>query len=263
MTVAAAIPVYNEASTIAGILAAVQPFVDRVIVVDDGSTDQGANLAAAEGVEVRAHAQNRGYGAALQTALAWARANPDVTELVMIDADGQHNPSDIPRMVAELRARQVDVLVGSRFLGANNAPTYRLLGLHILTAAGVLGSGVQLTDSQSGYRVLSRRAIESLDLREERWAVQSEMLFEVSRTGLLLAETPTAIRYEGAARRSPIAHGVGVLVRTIVLTATRRPFRLPLLVATPIAALKVSRTQGSPSELLGAGRASEVEGDRA
>jgi glycosyltransferase involved in cell wall biosynthesis len=246
MSIAAAIPVYNERTAIPTVIAGVRPYVDRILVVDDGSTDGSAGLAAALGAEVSAHDRNRGKGAGIQTALAWAKATPEVTELVLIDGDGQHDPADVPRMLAELRDHALDILVGSRFLGQNNAPLYRLFGLHVLTASAGLGSGIYLTDSQSGFRVLSRRAIDRLELKERAFGVESEMQFEAAAKGLRLGETPIAIRYAGPARRSPVVHGVSVLVRTIVLTARRRPRRLPLLVATPVLAVRVGRIRRLP-----------------
>ena len=243
MSVAAAIPVYNEATVIEDVIAGVRPYVDRIVVVDDGSNDGCGTVATAAGAEVEIHDRNRGKGVALRTALAWAKACPEISELVLIDGDGQHDHEDIPRLVAELRQQDLDILVGSRFLGQSTAPLYRLFGLHVLSASAGLGSGIYVTDSQSGYRILSRRAIDQLVLTEDAFAVESEMQFEAAAKGLRLAETPIEIRYTGPARRSPVVHGVSVLIRTILMTARRRPRRLPLLVATPFLALRVGRTR--------------------
>ncbi len=243
MSVVAAIPIFNEGTAISAVIAGVRPYVDRILVVDDGSTDGSGIVAAETGAEVATHDRNRGKGVGVQTALRWAKAQPDVTELVLIDGDGQHDPHDIPRLLAELARHELDILVGSRFLGQNNAPLYRLFGLHVLTASARLGSGIYVTDSQSGFRVLSRRAIDRIELTERAFAVESEMQFEAAAKGLKLAETPIAIRYTGPARRSPVIHGVSVLIRTILMTAHRRPGRLPLLVATPFFAIRVGHTR--------------------
>jgi glycosyltransferase involved in cell wall biosynthesis len=243
---AAAIPIYNEEAAIPAVVAGVREHIGRVVVVDDGSTDESARVAAAAGAEVFVHPRNLGKGVGLRTALTWAKEHPEVTDLVLIDGDGQHDPADIPRMLVEMKRRDLDIIVGSRFLGHHNAPLYRLFGLHVLTASAGLGSGVYMTDSQSGYRVLSRRAIDRLELTERAFAVESEMQFEAAEKGLRLGETPIQIRYAGPARRSPVAHGVSVLIRTIVMTARRRPARLPLLIGTPVLAVRIGTIRSTP-----------------
>ncbi len=241
--IAAAIPIFNEEQRIDEVLKATRELVDLVLVVDDGSTDAGADVAAKAGAKVIRHAGNQGKGAALQTALAWAREQSSVQELVLLDGDGQHNPSDIPRLLTKLREEKLDIVVGSRFLGSNDAPLYRLFGLHVLSASAALGSGVHISDSQSGFRALSRRAIDALELRATSFSVESEMQFDGAEKGLRFGEIPIQIVYAGPARRSPIVHGTSVLLQTIKMTILDRPARLPLLVATPFIALRISRTR--------------------
>jgi glycosyltransferase involved in cell wall biosynthesis len=241
--IVAAIPIYNEAGRIAEVVAETRRHVDQVVVVDDGSTDDGARRAEEAGATVLRHPANAGKGAALQTALAWAREQPALSALVLVDGDGQHDPRDISRLLAAAQADDLDLVVGSRFLGENNAPLYRLFGLHVLSAAAALGSGVHLTDSQSGFRVLSRRAVHAMTLREPGFAAESEMQYVAAAAGLRVGEVPIGIRYSGPARRSPVVHGVSVLLRTMAMTATRRPQRLPLLLVAPIQAVKIGRTK--------------------
>jgi glycosyltransferase involved in cell wall biosynthesis len=242
---AAAIPIFNEEPVISSVVSGVRRHVPRVVVIDDGSTDDGARAAATAGAEVISHDGNFGKGVGLRSALAWAKGHPELSYLVLIDGDGQHDAKEIPRLLLETKRRGLDILVGSRFLGQHNAPLYRLFGLHVLTASASLGTGLPMTDSQSGFRVLSRRAIDLLDLTEAAFAVETEMQFEAADKDLRLGESPIEVRYSGHARRSPVAHGVSVLIRTVVMTARRRPARLPLLVATPLLALRIGTRRSS------------------
>jgi glycosyltransferase involved in cell wall biosynthesis len=243
MTVAAAIPILNEAPTIARLVDEVRQRVDSVLVIDDGSTDGGATIARDAGAEVIRHRVNLGKGSALVTALRWARAHPEIAWLVLLDGDGQHDPREITALVDLAEGRGFDIVVGSRFTGASNAPFYRVVGLHVLSATAALGSGISLSDSQSGFRVLSRAAIERLELTEDGFAVEAEMQFLAARIPLRVGEAPISIRYAGPARRSPVVHGVSVLARILLLTVRHRPLRLPLLVAMPVALWRLGRGQ--------------------
>ena len=244
MTVAAAIPILNESRNIGAVIEAVKRHVDAVLVIDDGSTDDGATVAQLSGAEVLQHPSNQGKGRALASAIRWTRSHPEIDWLVLLDGDGQHDPGDIDHLVDAAIEGQLDVCVGSRFIGESNVPFYRVLGLHVLSATAALGSGVYLSDSQSGFRVLSRSAIDQLDLREGGFSVESEMQFHAGRIPLRVGEKPISIRYAGPARRSPVVHGVSVLFRTLSLTAHHRPARLLLMVLLPFTLVRLSRARG-------------------
>lgn len=228
--IVAAIPCFNEERYIGSVVVKAKKFVDRIIVIDDGSADATAEVAAEAGATVYRHDRNRGYGAAIRTALTKGRQlGADV--LVILDGDGQHDPKDIPSLVKPLLEGEADVVVGSRFLrGGKSSPLYRRLGQRILTIATNLGSGRRLSDSQSGFRAYSSKALKELSLAESGMSVSSEIQFAIGKSGLRVAEVPIDVSYMDKAKRSPLGHGLSVLSRILVLVSLKNPL---LLFAVP------------------------------
>jgi len=226
MTVVAGIPCFNEELSIGSVVVKARKFVDKVIVIDDGSTDATAEVAAGAGAEVFRHSENRGYGAAVCTAMAKAQeVGADV--LVILDGDGQHDPRDIPTLVKPLFDGEADVVVGSRFLGKGpRPPLYRRLGQRILTAATNVGSGQRISDSQSGFRAYSSKALTELCLAESGMSISSEMQFAIRRSGLKVAEVPINVSYRTKTKRNPLSHGISVLSRILVFISLRQPLLL-------------------------------------
>lgn len=228
--VVAAIPAYNEARFIGSIVIQVRRYVDIVIVVDDGSDDQTAAIAEAAGALVLRHEQNRGKGEGLNTAFIEAR-RLRARCLVLIDGDGQHDACEIPAVIAPILNQHADMAVGSRFLSTKSAiPAYRRVGQHSLTMATNFSSGVSITDSQSGFRAFSAKAITALTFRGAGFSVESEMQFLVRDHQLKVAEVPISVTYEEPAKRNPIGHGMTVLNGILRLASQGRPllfFGLP------------------------------------
>jgi glycosyltransferase involved in cell wall biosynthesis len=222
----AAIPCFNEERCIGSVVLKTKKFVSSVVVIDDGSGDATAEVAAEAGATVCKHDRNRGYGAAVRNALSKGRElGADV--LVILDGDGQHDPGDIPRLIKPLLDGEADVVVGSRFLQKGKKPPfYRRLGQRVLTSITNLGSGQKLSDSQSGFRAYSGKALKELNLAENGMSVSSEMQFAISKAGLKLAEVPIDVSYTGKAKRNPLGHGIGVLSRVFVLFSLRQPLLL-------------------------------------
>ncbi|MDR9817364.1 MAG: glycosyltransferase family 2 protein [Candidatus Methanoculleus thermohydrogenotrophicum] len=221
-----AMPAYNEEAAIAKTVLGARRHADAVLVVDDGSTDETVAIAEALGAIVVRHATNRGYGGALQTIFATAR-EMGAEELVIIDADGQHDPEDIPRLLSELRSGN-DVVIGSRFLegSVGDIPTYRMVGMKVLDAATTLaGNGLAITDSQSGFRAYGRRAIEAIRPSGEGMSAGSEILIQAGDHHLQVSEVPIRVRYdiEGTSSENPVSHGIGVLMNIVRLISLRRP----------------------------------------
>lgn len=198
MKVIAVIPAWHEAGRVGRTVESVSPLVDRVFVVDDGSTDETAQEAKGAGAEVISHRLNRGQGAALKTGtLAALRAGADV--IVHFDADGQHDPQFLPDMIELIKTGEADVVLGSRFLGiqAEGIPRMRrlLLAAARLFNAYVLGIPYRVTDPQNGLRVLSKQAAEQIDFRQDQYAHCSEILRLVTRSSLRWKEVPIRVRY--------------------------------------------------------------------
>lgn len=221
--VIAAIPAYNEARFIGSVVLHARRYVDVVLVIDDGSSDQTAELAEAAGATVLRHEHNQGKGGALNTAFARARLL-GARCLVLIDGDGQHRVDDIPAVIRPVLEGEADMTVGSRFLTVrSDIPAYRQVGQHGLTLATNLSSGVRLTDSQSGFRAFSAAAIEALTFRGTGFSVESEMQFLMREHKLRVAEVPIGVLYEEPAKRNPVRHGMAVLNGIIRLISQGRP----------------------------------------
>ena len=189
------VPAFNEESMIGGVveeLARQWP----VLVVDDGSADATAERAAAAGAIVLRHCINRGQGAALQTALDWARRTRKALTVVTFDADGQHSMDDIGRLVQPIREGRADVVMGSRFLGASSGiPPVRKLLIRAAVLFTWAASGVRLTDAHNGLRALGPAAVKRIELRQDRMAHASELVDQIFRAGLRIEEAPVSIRY--------------------------------------------------------------------
>ncbi len=244
----ALIPAYNEERFIGSVVLKTRRYVDVVLVVDDGSSDDTAALAEEAGAEVIRHPHNTGKAAALNTGLERARALNSAA-LVLLDGDGQHDPSDIPALLAPTLSGQADVVIGSRFIGVeSDTPRWRIAGQQALTMATNFASGVTLSDSQTGFRALSRRAVQQLVFRTTGFSVESEMQFLVKRYDLIVGEVPIRVNYNEKPKRNPVRHGLQVLNGIIQMVSQNRPlffFGVPgvllLIVGTALALLVVDR----------------------
>ena len=220
----AIIAAYNEDRFVGSVVIKALRHVDRVIVIDDGSTDHTALVAEKAGAEVIRHERNRGKAEAINTGLTRAR-EMNASVAVLIDADGQHDPDQIPLLLAPIQSQDVDLVVGSRFLGVRSRiPRWRIVGQHALTVATNIASGVTLTDSQSGFRALSKRALQALAFRPDGgFSIESEMQFLITKHGLSVKEVPVSVTYAEAPKRNPFRHGFQVLNGVIAMVSQHRP----------------------------------------
>jgi len=144
----------------------------------------------------------------------------------MLDADGQHDPREIPRVAGLVSAGQADLVIGSRFLEKNQGiPVYRQLGQKTLDLFTNIGAKTKVTDSQSGFRALSCKALDNLDFKSDGYNVESDMIAHFSAKGLTIMEVPISVNYEVPSIRKihPVTHGVGVLTRLVNMIGYRRP----------------------------------------
>ena len=187
---------YNEAAVVGDVIRSLRSVFPNIVGVDDGSQDASFDEMRKAGAVVVRHAVNLGAGAALQTGLQFALLDHAANYFVCFDADGQHQTRDAASMVARLRTTDLDVLIGSRFLGsAHGMPTTRRFVLKLGRVFERLSSGVWLTDAHNGLRVFTRRFASSVELSMSDMAYASELLSLLRKSGLRYAEHPVTIEY--------------------------------------------------------------------
>ena len=217
-----ALPAFNEEKYIAGIVSKATQHADMIFVLDDGSTDNTINESRRAGAEVIQHLENKGYGATIQDILSSVRGSKfDV--LVVIDADGQHTPEDIPNLVGAIQ-EGADLAIGCR--AGKDVPFYRRLGGTTLSVFTYLLSGVWVKDSQCGFRAYSKRAVGKICPKENGMAVSSEIVALAAWEKLRITEVPISVRYlEDSSTHNPWKQGFYTLWRLIVLIVRRRLLR--------------------------------------
>jgi glycosyltransferase involved in cell wall biosynthesis len=224
------IPAYNEATSIADIVKRAANYASEVVVYDDGSTDNTAQVAKAAGASVIRNRRNKGYGAAIRR-LFEAAVEKDANVMVTIDSDGQHDPDEIPRILEPILDEGADIVIGSRFLKDKNSssqqkiPSYRNLGIKTITRFTQAASYNGITDAQSGFRGYSKNALSKINLFEDGMAVSTEILLGAREKNLVVKEVPVSINYdvEKPSTHNPVSHGVGVLYSLVQFISLRHP----------------------------------------
>lgn len=194
--ICAVIPAYNEARAIRAVVGAAVDNADAVVVVDDGSSDGTAQAAEAAGALVITHEVNLGKGQALATGIAWAVEN-GFDAAVTLDADGQHDPLQIPRFVDRFRTTGADIVLGTRMYNRGNMPLVRALTNLVTSIVISCIAGQRITDSQSGYRLLKCATAGALPVTGARFDAESEILVKAARAGLTIREVPISAIYRG------------------------------------------------------------------
>jgi glycosyltransferase involved in cell wall biosynthesis len=218
------VPAYNEELTISMVVTLARKHAEKVIVIDDGSKDRTSELAIIAGAEV-IRQDNTGKGGAVKTGINRCRElSPEC--VVMIDGDGQMDPAKIPDIAAPVLEGRADMVIGSRFIGEKaEIPKYRVLGQKILNHANNMGSTVKITDSQSGFRAFSRKALDNLDLDSSSYNIETDMNVHFAEKGLRIIEVPITVRYDvpNGHKQKPLKHGLSVMARLVSYIGYRHP----------------------------------------
>ncbi len=192
----AVIPAFNEEVAIGSVVLSVLRYVNEVIVVDDCSRDSTSELAKRAGAQVIRMPVNGGKAKALLTGLREAERQ-GFDAAVMLDGDGQHRGEDIPAVLAPILNNEYDLIIGSRFLGEQkDIPRYRVFGQKVINRISNASAHIDITDSQSGMRALSAKALKHLDFHSEGYNVESDMITHFADAGLNISEVPISSAYD-------------------------------------------------------------------
>ena len=213
----ALIPAYNEGEDIRQVIESTQPFVDRVVVCDDGSSEDIQTVLDTVDVDIIKHSMNLGYGAALKSLFKHGK-EINAMVVVCLDADGQHNPAYIPELVQPIMLDEADLVIGSSFLSIQRAqvPWIKSLGNRVFRTLIRWGTGLEVSDSQSGYRAYRVDKLDSLSLVESGMGISTEILIKAVKKGFRIEERPVQItHYDPVAITRLLSHGFSVLVSTL------------------------------------------------
>lgn len=229
------VPAYNEAETVGSVVRGASEYADEVLVVDDGSQDETAERAREAEATVVEHDENRGYGHALKTIFTEAD-DRGVDSLVILDADGQHDAADIPKLVEKQTESDAEIVIGSRF-GAEtetDIPLYRRFGLWVITlltnvSIGSVRRDSRIEDPQSGFRAYDRNAVSALadsgGTIDDRMSASIDILSVARDNGFATAEVPTTISYDvgNTSSQNPITHGMTIVNSLLQTLRQKRP----------------------------------------
>ncbi len=220
------IPALNEEKTICWVVRQAVKQGEVVIVVDDGSKDSTAEMAKECGAIVLQHKTNLGKGAALRTGfIESVRRGAEI--VVTLDADGQHNPREIEKLVTPILNGEADVVIGSRFkekTPGNNMPVYRRVGNKILNLF-TFPRRRDITDTQSGFRAYNHKALKAIGITTNGIGVDSQILMEINDKNLRIKEVPVSCQYNGldTSTYNPIKHTLSVITSIVVYITEGKP----------------------------------------
>ena len=227
MKITIGIPAYNEEKNIALIITKLKKITDSIIVCDDGSSDLTGEIARELGAIVISHPKNMGYGAAIRSLFLKA-TELDLDGLITMDADGQHRIEDVNSVFKPINDEVADIVIGSRFLDkkSEEMPNYRKIGIKIITKVTNLSIKEKLTDSQSGFRAYSKKALQKVIPSDVGMGVSTEILIKASNLELKVTEVPIKVHYDvDTSTHNPVSHGTSVILSTIKFTSIHNPLK--------------------------------------
>jgi len=191
----ALIPAYNEAARVGDVVTRARQHVDEVVVIDDGSRDDTVAVAEKAGAKILRHEHNRGKGGAIATALDYF-GRSDATFAILLDADGQHDPTEIRKFVEAAESEQADIVVGTRMNDVRDMPQVRLWTNQFTSWVTGKLARQKIPDSQCGYRLLRRSVLKDLKFSTARFDTETEMLIQAGRAGHKIVTVPIRTIYE-------------------------------------------------------------------
>ena len=223
----ACIPAFNEEKPIVDVIKKSLKYVDQVIVCDDGSSDLTAEQAKIAGAVVIKHEKNMGKGHAMKSLFKYAK-DIDADVIVTIDGDGQFLPEQIETLLQPILENSYDVVIGNRFSDDKEMPSYRKIGNKMLDRITKLAADLPFSDTQSGFRSYSKKAIQSIDFSTNGFGVDSEILIDAVDKGLKITETDVTVLYDTGLKTStkdPVTHTMGVVASLLESIAIHHPLK--------------------------------------
>lgn len=222
MKIAAVIPAYNEGDRAAKVVDEAKQYVDVVIVVDDGSSDNTAEFAQKAGAVVLRHMQNCGAGAATMTGIEAAR-QLGAHCIVTLDADEQHSPEDIPALLKPIKADEADIVFANRFGQKNRIPFIRRLFNGIGNMITFAATGKWVSDSQCGFKVFGPKAVQEIELRMSGYEFCTEIVRECAQHHWRTAQVPAKVVYSEytLAKGQSFANGIRTALRILLRSFLR------------------------------------------
>jgi len=213
------VPVFNEAPVIGDVVRNARKTFDNVVCVDDGSRDNSADEIRFAGAHLVRHPVNLGQGAAIQTGVEYARAQPGGRYFVTFDADGQHQIDDVLAMLERVRSEDVDIVVGTRFHGdTSHIPWFKRLILKTVVLLSPRTRRLGLTDAHNGLRVFNRTVAEQLNITLNGMSHASEIVEMIDRRNWRVVEEPVTILYTdySMAKGQSVINGVNIVFETML-----------------------------------------------